>query len=596
MHYTIGHHDNPMTKSKKKHDTSHDGITQTPWFLTSLERIQTQSPDAVLFETFQHDGTLVHHTRQKIAEIVSKLAGALIQLDIRPEQRIAIDANISWEICAIWLAAITIGAVPVFYPTDMRFRDKRTDLEQDVGEQQGPLTIITEYPDQAKLWLEASGLPTPHIICLRNKTKDDQTLEQIFDKEIPSQIIRFDDFTNNQTDPVSPFKVPENEPVAFVYTQGSHSRTARRIVISHNHLLAQAEDLQTRFNIDQNSKLYIDLISPHAVTLSVIATSIFTGATVLIPESDVHALEVHKNIHSITHAFLLPDSIQSILNDIQMPSHKRFRDFFFKLAKYRNRHTQKWHKWQNEGIKRLLINPFNNKYFPSLKALISYGNHFDAKAAERISWLDINVYNAFTLGELGFVHIHAFNGTGGFLKSIEARIKSGILSVKSSRINGPFIQTDDLVFEDERCGLCSHRTSPIVTDNDEVIDTSPTRDILKRNIFIDEIYIYGEKRPFLTALIYINEKAIMEWAQANHLEDSSFETLTQNEQFYTFIRSIVDNCNNSRSAKESIQKIALLNRPLDKDPHIVSPCGLTRFKEIEHRYHAILESFYQNNF
>ena len=585
-----------MTKSKKKHDTSHDGITQIPWLYTSLERIQTQDPDAVLFETFQHDGTIIHHTRQKIAEIVSNLTHVLIQLEVRPEQRIAIDADISWEICAIWLAAITIGAVPVFYPTDMRFRDKRTDLEQDVGDQQGPLTIITEYPDQAKLWLEASGLPTPHIICLRNQTKDNRTLEQIFDNDIPEQINRFADYINKTSEPVSPVKVPENDPVAYVYTQGSHSSTARRIIISHNHLLAQAEDLQTKFIIDQNSKLYIDLISPHAVTLSIIATSIFTGATVLIPESDVQPLEVHKNIHSITHAFLLPDSIQSILNDIQMPSHKRFRDFFFKLAKHRNRYTQSWHKWPNECIKRLLINPFNNKYFPSLKSLISYGNHFDTKAAECISWLDIKVYNAFTLGELGFVHIHAFNGTGGFLKSIEARIKSGILSVKSSRFNGPFIQTEDLVFEDERSGLCAHRSSTITTDSEELIDTSPMRDILKRNIFIDEIYIHGNNRPFLTALIYINEKAMMEWAESNHLTDTTFEALTQNEQFYTFIRSIVDNCNNTRSAKESIQKIALLNRPIDKDPHIVSPCGLTRFKEIEHRYRAILDSFYQNNF
>ena len=585
-----------MTKSKKKHESSRDGITQTPWLCATLDRLLAQSPNASQFGFLSSSHSLKYHSRAQFAGMVSKIACALSEMDVRPGQRIAIDASMSHETCACWIAALTIGAVPVFYPVDMRFRDKRAALEQDVGEQQSPLVIVTEDPEQAKLWLEASGLPTPHIIYIHKKTPSGKTIKDIYDQDASEKLVLFSELSTGSTEPMVPYRVSEDDPAAYVYTQGSHAQSARRIAISHNHLRAQAEDLQTKLSITQDSHLYIDLYSPHAVSLIIAATAILSGASLLIQPPHLPADMIYTKAGKITHCFLLPHTIQGIIDRIKSEHGEHWNQLVIRLAKFRNRNTHKWFKWPGAAIDKFLINPIKDKYFPSLSAVVSYGNHFDAKAADLLTWLNIPVYNAFTIGELGFVHLHRFNGQGGFLKSIEARIKSGILSVKSSRLSTPYIQTGDFVFEDDRCGLCAHRSSLVALSNDDSVDASPMRDILKRNDLIEEIYIYGENRPFLTALIYINETALLKWASDNHIDNYSFESLTQNEQFYTYIRNIVDNCNNTRAARESIQKIAILNRSLSKDPHILSPCGLTRFKEIERRYQAMLESFYQSDF
>lgn len=587
-----------MAKSKKKHEsTSRDGITQTPWFLSALERLQNQESSQPVLRSVLPDGTQSTLTHSKLLEISTKLAQTLSQWEVRPGHPIFLDMPLCWELFALWCAALYVGAVPVCFPLDMRFRDKRAELEKDMAHHGTPMVIAVDDPEKAKLWFEASGIETPHILYLYTETCDHTPISELFTTGVPGQLISFSRACAEDPIENHAIRVPEDSPAVYVYTQGSHGDSPRRVPISHAHLRAQAEDFQSRLALDNHDKLWMDLTSPHAVNLTLFAACLQSGSSLTLGTRDVKPEEIPFIVGDLTYLFTLPDTLSEMVLRIQEgTSSPKWAQWRFSLAKFRSRNTRKWLKWSNTVIHQLLIRPIQNAYFQATRAVISYGNDFNAKIADRLNWLDIPVYNAFTVGELGFVHLHKYNGDGGFLKSIEARIKSGLLSVKSARNSSPFIQTGDLVFEDDRCGLCAHRSSPMTLSNGDIVDSSPMRDILVRDPLIEEIFIFGDQRPFLTALIYIHSQALLQWAQENGISETSFEELTQNAQVYETILQRVDRCNKTRAARESIQKIALLTRPLSEDPHILSPCHLTRVREVEHRYHIMLDSFYQTDF
>ena len=381
-----------MTKSRKKRDNTHDGISQTPWFLTALDRSLAKDKKSPVF--CQITETCLKTSRKRFRTIVYRLAESLKNIDVQPGHLMAFDTLINSESCALWCAAMVIGAIPVFYPADMRFRDKRSDFEADSQAQDCPPVIIVDSPSQADLWLEASGLATPHIICIQDHPSN---------QDSPNLLNYSDLIQSSAETELSPARVPVDDPAVYVYTQGAHTSAPRRIAISHAHLLAQAEDLQSFFNLDTNSELTIDQTSPHAAVLSVFAACLHAGSTFVY--SQMPMIDLLESTPSLTHLFLLPQTILQISKKIKQSSSSfTLSSWRVSLAKFRNKNSRYWLQWANSAINKVCVTPIKQKYFLSTKGIISYGNHFESKPAELLEWFDIPTYNAFTLGELGFVH------------------------------------------------------------------------------------------------------------------------------------------------------------------------------------------------
>ena len=121
------------------------------------------------------------------------------------------------------------------------------------------------------------------------------------------------------------------------------------------------------------------------------------------------------------------------------------------------------------------------------------------------------------------------------------------------------------------------------------------REILRREPLIDDIFIFGAGKPYMTGLVYLNEEALIHWAE-NMKITGAFQELAQDAQVYKHIRGIVDRCNLRRAPHESIQKIAILPCPIEREPRILTPCGLTRRVDVERRYAKMLDAFYRENF
>lgn len=559
-------------KAKKKSEAN----MQKSWMMSALDRLSGQSPDHPLVV----QGKQIQ-TRAQMLAAVKSIAGFLQSLGIKRGMRVIfdIDTSLSWRVLASWCACQCIGAISFFWPVDMRFRHESEEMNISDEINGMPSLVLISTPKRAAQWKETD---------LKNHVEGRTLIDLTGACSEMSDVIAWDEVLNHEA--IAPQICPDN--ATIVYTQGSH-QFERSVYLSLLHLRNEAEDLQNLFQLDMHSRLWADLNTPNTVNLILFAACLQSGAT-LVCHDQSHSLDSIRD-ESVTHAFLLPGTLSKWMHQIKIPEgysgiSRKWRELSLKFSRLRAKQKTIF----AGAIQKACIQPIINTHFPALKAVISYGNHFDADVGNFFSYLDIPIYNAFTMSELGFVHIHAFMGTGGFLKCMDARIKMGILAVKSKR-EGPFIDSEDLVFEDERCGLCSKRAYVITLQNGAQVDVSPMREILRRDPLIDEIFVFGEGKPYLTGLVYLNEQALTNWANGAK-QKGSFAELAKDAQLYKHIRDIVDRCNMRRAPHESIQKIAILTCPLDRDPRILTPCGLTRRVDVERRYAKILDAFYRENF
>ncbi len=569
---------------------THGKNREKSWILQSLDCIAQSSPDSVLIREYGAAETSVSRGEFWVAS--RKLAHLLQTLGVTKGSVLLIDIDMRqhWQAYAAWCACQWIGAAAFFWPPDMRFRFAQAETIYADQRNHQPTIVFAATRDRIRRWQEndkKSAFPARKFLCL--ESSDDSMTDVIpFDQvaEIPLPEENFGEEREGEED-------EEIGEAALVYTQGSH-QDARRIALSFEQLHTQAEEIQQRFSLTPDHILAFDLPSIQTVSLVLFATCLHVGAIFVCRSDDVPMLHVlHQS--NATHAFCLPTTLQQIVSDLQAPASRqarRWRAFCLRLGKYRQRNPQ---TSLRSLIHSLCLQPLKNKLFPALQSVVSYGNHFHVKSAEILHYLGILVSNAYTVAEFGIVHLHGFMGQGSFLHGLKPSIHAGILTISDTAPTPRTVCTDDLIFEDDSTGLCTHRRHMIQLGSGKTIDVAPAREYIRQNPLIEDIFLFGESRPFLTALIYLHPQNLCAWATQRKIP-GKFEEITQNPEVYQHILHIIEKSNLRRPAAETIQKIALLPCAIADDPRILTPCRLTRIPDIARRYAALIDSFYRDSF
>ena len=558
-----------------------EAAPQRSWIVETLRQRAAESPHGAMFREYRPERTDI--TVGEFYTAMRKIAHFLQSVGVRRDSVFIVDVDMAqhWEAYAAWCAGQMTGAVAFFWPPDMRFRFAQAETVASDAHNGGPTPVVCATTERAHKWIandRAHGVPQRPLLCLGADGAAEGGI-------VPFGVWRGFPGVN----------VPAEcgPTAAFAYTQGSH-HDARRVPLAFAHLRAQAAELCGRFGLGPGLAVAVDLTSVHTVTLTVFAACVLSGAAFVCRSADVPMPDILRDADA-THAFCLPTTVREIASHIESPASapaRRWHRLCLRLGKYRQRNP---HAGIGRVIRSACTEPLRSRLFPSLRAIVSYGNHFHAKSAETLSYLQIPVYNAYTVAEFGFAHIHGFMGDGGFMASVLASVHGGLLSLCAPAASPEPCPMDDLVFEDGATGLCTHRTHLIALEGGRTVDVAPAREFLRRCPLVEDVFIFGEGRPFLTALVYPDAHAVAAWAARNRIE-APFEELTRDPRLYRAVLAAVEDSNLRRPAAQAVRKFAVLPRPIAEDPRILTPCLLTRIPDIERRYAALLDSFYRDSF
>ena len=117
--------------------------------------------------------------------------------------------------------------------------------------------------------------------------------------------------------------------------------------------------------------------------------------------------------------------------------------------------------------------------------------------------------------------------------------------------------------------------------------------LLRSSRFINEVVVYGDKLPYLTALIALNLEEVGSYAKERGIAFESPEELLSHPKVKALIKSIVEEGNQRLAPHERIRKFEILPKDFTLDSDELTPTLKVRRHVIFEKYKEMLESMYR---
>ena len=116
---------------------------------------------------------------------------------------------------------------------------------------------------------------------------------------------------------------------------------------------------------------------------------------------------------------------------------------------------------------------------------------------------------------------------------------------------------------------------------------------LKASPYVHDAVVIGDRRPYLVALIVIDEDHVAKWAQDRRIPFSTFADLSSNEQVEELIAQEVERVNRTLSSPEQVKRFAILPKRLYQEDGEVTPTLKVKRKVIQEKYADLIERLYR---
>ncbi|HTN78292.1 MAG TPA: long-chain fatty acid--CoA ligase [Acidimicrobiales bacterium] len=132
----------------------------------------------------------------------------------------------------------------------------------------------------------------------------------------------------------------------------------------------------------------------------------------------------------------------------------------------------------------------------------------------------------------------------------------------------------------------------IVTAGGKNVAPAPLEDHLRANPLISQAVVVGDGRPFVAAMLAIDEEALESWAADHGRAGTPTAELLSDEQLRVELQAAVDVANASVSKAESIRKFAILPRDLTIAAGELTPTLKVRRAVVAKTYESVIEDLY----
>jgi long-chain acyl-CoA synthetase len=132
----------------------------------------------------------------------------------------------------------------------------------------------------------------------------------------------------------------------------------------------------------------------------------------------------------------------------------------------------------------------------------------------------------------------------------------------------------------------------IVTAAGKNVAPAPLEDRLRASALISQAVVVGEGRPFVSALVALDEEALGRWCTAQGRPVVPAAELVNDEQLRAEIGAVVESANNSVSRAESIREFVILPQDLSIENGDLTPTLKVRRSVVESAHAAAIEAIY----
>jgi long-chain acyl-CoA synthetase len=133
----------------------------------------------------------------------------------------------------------------------------------------------------------------------------------------------------------------------------------------------------------------------------------------------------------------------------------------------------------------------------------------------------------------------------------------------------------------------------IITAGGKNVTPSELENDLKFSPYITDAVVIGDKRPYLTVIIMIDQENVEKFAQDQDVPFSNYASLTRAAEVQALIQAELERVNQKFARVEQIKKFFLLENQLTAEDEELTPTMKLKRKLVEQKYAAQIEAMYR---
>jgi long-chain acyl-CoA synthetase len=134
----------------------------------------------------------------------------------------------------------------------------------------------------------------------------------------------------------------------------------------------------------------------------------------------------------------------------------------------------------------------------------------------------------------------------------------------------------------------------IITAGGKNITPSELENELKFSPYVTDAVVIGDKLPYLTVIIMIDQENVEKFAQDNDVPFSNYASLTKAPEVQQVIQEVIDGVNKKFARVEQIKKFFLLDTQLTAEDEELTPTMKLKRKLVQEKYAPQIRAMYTN--
>jgi len=133
----------------------------------------------------------------------------------------------------------------------------------------------------------------------------------------------------------------------------------------------------------------------------------------------------------------------------------------------------------------------------------------------------------------------------------------------------------------------------IITAGGKNITPSEIENELKFSPYITDAVVIGDKKPFLTVIVMIDQENVEKYAQDHDVPFSNYASLTRSAEVQALIQAELDRVNKKFARVEQVKKFFLLDTQLSAEDEELTPTMKLKRKLVQQKYAPQIDAMYR---
>jgi long-chain acyl-CoA synthetase len=560
------------------------------------------------------DGEWHDVTFAQVGEIVREIGLGLIDLGVEPGERVCILCNTrpEWTYCDFAISSAGAVVVPI-YPTN-----SPEECEWVVGNSDSVAVVCEDAGQVAKIVAVRDRLPqlrTLIVIDPDGDTADAIALDEVRERGRTRDAAELE---------ARAAAVTPEDPFTFIYTSGT-TGPPKGCVLSHGNYRSVLNMCESLDVITGDERTYLFLPLAHAFALLIQLLSFDVGGSIAYfggdPKQIVGELnEVHPTyLPSVPRIF---EKIYTLALGSQPPEVQERMKAAAKLGvKVRDLQAR------GQEVPPELAAPFEQaeqELFKNVRAIfggelnqaVSGAAPIAKEILEFFYGAGVPVLEGYgmtetaTVATYSTIENHRFGSVGRPLPGTAARIADdGELLLRGANIFRGYYRNDDASFgavvdgwlhtgdlgsidEDGYVFITGRKKDIIITAGGKNLTPANLENDLKQSRWVSQAVMHGDRRPFPSMLITLDEEEIVPWARSEGIEDVSIAALARDERVRALIQGEVDRANDKYAQVEQVKKFLILDHDLSQETGELTPTLKVKRNVVNKKYAREFDALY----